>query len=122
MHNALRRIISNCRTEMPKRKADQSVDEWLSEGAAATEGRRTVAEANCSQENIQALPTAYRPPVDQAINPGTKASTPMTSPIYVAPPESEVVAATLRPVQAEVAVEAGYPAVQGPTSEGEATE
>ena len=96
--------------------------EWLSEGAAAIEGRRTVAAANCSHEDIQALPTAYGPPVDKAINPVTKASTPVASPSYVAPPESEVAAANLRPAQAQVAVEAGCPVVQGPTSKGEAAE
>ena len=107
---------------MPKRKADQSIDAWLIEGATAIEGRRTVAAANCSQEDIPALPTAYGSPVDQAINPGTRASTPVASPSYMAPPESEVAAANPRPTQAEVAVEVEGPAVQRPISNGEAAE
>ena len=95
---------------MPKRKAVQSVDEWLSEGAMAIEERRTEALSNRNQEGTDALPTTYDLPVDTAINSGLKASTPVASPNYVAPPESEV------------AAEVGCPAAQGPISEAKAAE
>ena len=95
---------------MPKRKATQSVDEWLSEGAAAIEERRTEALSSCNLEGTNELPTTYDLPVGTAINYGPKASNPVAPPDYVAPPESEV------------ATEVDCPAAQGPISEAEAVE
>ena len=43
---------------MPKRKANQSIDEWLREGEAAIDASRTSAEAAREGETIQAVPTA----------------------------------------------------------------
>lgn len=42
---------------MPKRKADQSIDEWLSEGAAVAEANRRLAETHDIQDPNHTVPT-----------------------------------------------------------------
>ena len=112
----------NEQTEMPKRKADQSVDEWLEEGTAASEASRTVAAASCNQERIHTSLTAEGQPTGKAVDPSTETSPTVASPTYVTPPRSEVVADDVIPTRAEVATEASCPDVQGAANEEGAAE
>ena len=41
---------------MPKRKVDQSIDEWLSEGAAIAEANRRLAETHIIQNPNHTIP------------------------------------------------------------------
>ena len=65
---------------MPKRKADQSADEWLKEGAAIEKDRRTLAATNHNQESSQTLPTAEGPSADNAIAPNPGAGSTVATP------------------------------------------
>ena len=109
-------------TEMPKRKADQSVDEWLEEGTAALEASRTLITIHCNPEKDQPLSTAERQPTGKAIDPSTETSPSVASPTYVTPPESEVAAADATPTPAEVAIDARCPTMQGVANEEDAAE
>ena len=107
---------------MPKRKADQSVDEWLKEGNVALEASRIVASSNCNQERIQPSSTAEGQPTGKAVNSSPEASSTLAPPTYVTSPRSEVAAADVTPTQSEVATEAVCPAGQGAANEEDAAE
>lgn len=54
---------------MPKKKADQSVDEWLRERTTTVEASRIVTEANCNMEAVQLLTTAEGVPAGVTTEP-----------------------------------------------------
>ena len=107
---------------MPKRKADQSGDKWLKEGATALEASRIVAATNCNQEWVQTLPTAEGQPTDKAFDLSNEASLTVAPPTYVTPSKSELAAEDLLHAQDEVAAEARSPVVQKAASEEDAAE
>ena len=114
LHDTIRRELQGSeQTEMPKRKADQSVDEWLEEGTSALEANRTLTTVNCNPERDHPLSTAERQPTGKAIDPNTEASPNVASSTYVTPPESEVATADATPAPAEVATDAKCPTVRG---------
>lgn len=57
---------------MPKRKADQSIDESLRESTTVLGASQIEAKANCNQEVIQTLLTAEGTPTDKATDPYTE--------------------------------------------------
>ena len=107
-------------TEMPKRKADLSVDEWLKEGTAASKSSRTAAATNYNQKRIQPSSTVEGQLTGKAVdsNPGTGST--LAAPIYVTPPRYEVAVVEVTPNQSEVATETVCPTMQGIASEEDA--
>ena len=97
---------------MPKRKADQSIDEWIKEGIAASEANRMLAEANNNQEAIPTVPTAEGTQQAEATDRRTECAHNVATPAHVAAATTEVATVSVAPVQADVAV-----AVGGPTGE-----
>ena len=107
---------------MPKRKADQSVDEWLKEGALAAEDRRTLALAEYSQEGSRTLPTAEGQSADKATVPNTGAGSTVAPPVHTNPTESYVASKEARPTPADVATETSYQSAPRAINEEEASE
>ena len=107
---------------MPKRKADQSVDEWLKECTVALEASRTVATTNCNKERIQTSSTAQGQPTGKAVDSSTEATSTVAPSTYVTAPIFEVAAPDVTPAQAEVATEARCPTMQGAANEEDAAE
>ena len=108
--------------EMPKRKADQSVDEWLKEGIAASESSRTISATNCNHERSQPTSTVEGQLTSNVVDLNSRTSSTSATPHYGIPLKSEVVAADVTPAQSEVAKENVEMTVQGTASEEEAAE
>ena len=75
---------------MPKRKANQSIDEWLREGEAALEASRTVAEADCKGEAVQLVPIAESVHTGVTIEPCAEALSTLATTADVALAKDEV--------------------------------
>lgn len=107
---------------MPKRKAEQSVDEWLKEGIAASEANQIVAATNCNQEGSQPNVTVEGQLASKVDNSNSRTRSTSATSHYEIPLKSEVVAADVTPGRSEVAKETVGPTVQGTASEEEAAE
>ena len=107
---------------MPKRKADQSVDEWLEEGALAAEDRRTLASSEYNQECNWALPTAEGQSAYKATVPDTGASSTVAPTAHTNPAKSYVASNESRPVPADVATETSHQSVLRAVNEEEASD
>ena len=107
---------------MPKRKAEQSVDEWLKEGVAASKATQTVGATDCNQEGSQLTATVEGQLASRAEDSSSRTGSILATSHYEIPLKSEVAAADVTPGRAEVARETVRPTVQGTASEEEAAE
>ena len=107
---------------MPKRKAEQSVDEWLNEGVAASKATQTVAATNCNQGVSQPTTTVEGQLASKSEDSSSRTGSTSATSHHEIPLKSEVVAADVTPGRSEVARETVRPTVQGTASEEEAAE
>ena len=77
-------------TEMPMRKADQNIEEWLREGPVAVESSRAVAETNCNQVASSTVLTAKGASLRRGSDPRTDLERPVATSTDVAASKSEV--------------------------------
>lgn len=87
---------------MPKRKSEQSVDEWLEDGLVAAEVNRMLVEPNRSEGGSCSGPTAEAMQT-VASEPRTEEGALRPTPGHVAELTAEVATVSIPPTEAEVA-------------------
>ena len=90
---------------MPKRKASQSIDEWLEEGLTVSGTSRGLPEIHSQQTNQFSPPTAEGPRPATATDCPTETIHPRAAPVHVATTADEVAGSVATTHQAEVAVD-----------------
>ena len=88
---------------MPKRKSEQSIDEWLREGAVAAEANRALAEPSNHKEASHAGPTAGVPQDTVVTEPQTEEGHVVATPVHVTGLPTEVATTSAFPLNVEVA-------------------
>ena len=94
---------------MPKRKAEQSVDEWLEEGIVAAGANRMLVEPSDHKEESHTGPTAEVTQKTVVTEPRTEVGNTVAHPAHVAGLIVEVATADMPPTEAEVATGAVNP-------------
>ena len=107
---------------MPKRKADQHIEEWMKEGLVAVESSRVVAETDCNQVASQAVLTAEGASPGRGSDPQTDLESLVATSTDVAASPSEVAIPGVPPATIEVSAEGRGSIGQRATSEEDASD
>lgn len=117
-----RKLQLQRRIEMPERKADQNIEDWLREGLVALESSRAVGETNCNEVASPTVLTAEDTSLGKRFDPRIESETTAATCTDVAVSTSEVAAQCASPAKAEVAAEGRCPAGQRAANEEDAEE
>ena len=107
---------------MPKRKAEQSVDEWLEEGLVAAEANRMMVEPSSRERESHTGPTVEATQKTVVIEPRTEVGSTGVHPAHVAGLIAEAATTNGPPTEAEVATGVVNPTGDVAITQGDAAD